>query len=196
MRKLIIIMFCFFFFAVSSFALELQSPRFRIEVGDVEIDKQAEKEVVYTIETLFGQGSLSKFNAQGFLVKKPQPNEGLEFTLSPTLLTIHPPFSAASQNQAIAISVTTQNQSGFFLNFIQEYKLKNLSGQTLDLNYGLTKDGPFYTLPNQNSGDSPTVLNDDNPNQPGSIYFRLIPPTHLQEGTFETILNFIIVPDY
>src|SRR3989344_3981007 len=138
----------------SSSALELRSPRFRLELEKTDIDVTKNKSVVYTIQSLYGSQVFEQFKSKGYVITKQEPDKNLTFSLSPTVVNFSALISGQSQKQEVILSGLTPDEQDFSVSLIQEYLLKNLSGETIDLAYSL-ESSPFRPLPNQNNGDFP-----------------------------------------
>lgn len=188
--EVIIILLVFYFLLLSSnsHALQLQSPRFKIEVNQVDTDFKKEKDL-YTLENVYDKKSFEQFQSDGYLLKTFGNDQGLIFSLSQSLLT----FPSGEKT----ISVSGPQNADYFINLIQEYPVKNMSGQTLDLYYSLSDQDNFRPLPGQNEDNQPAlILSGLNNETHAKIAFQLNPISAQLEGTYETIVDFIATPGY
>ena len=174
-------------------ALEFQSPRFKLEIDNLNIDVAESKPVIYTISSLQGERALKQFKAKGFAVNIPKSEEDLILSLSQSIINFDDVSPGRTLTEGINLSVLTSKEQDFHVTMIQEYPLKNLSGETMDLNFSLD-DSYFRPLPNQNSGDFPTLVLTKKGK--GRIFFKINPPLNQSEGTYETIVQFVAIPNY
>ena len=58
----------YFILYTNSYALQLQSPRFKIEVDRLDIDVKKEKDL-YTLENIYDKKSFEQFQSNGYLLK-------------------------------------------------------------------------------------------------------------------------------
>ena len=178
----------YFILYTNSYALQLQSPRFKIEVDRLDIDVKKEKDL-YTLENIYDKKSFEQFQSNGYLLKTFGKDKELIFSLSQSILA----FPGGEQT----ISVSGPPNADYFINLIQEYPLKNMSGQTLDLYYSLSDTDNFRPLPNQNEDNQPTlILSGFNNETRTKIAFQLNPISTQTEGTYETIVDFIATAGY
>ena len=101
-----------------------------------------------------------------------------------------------THKQEVTLSASTVDNKGFKVSLIQEYPLKNFSGDTIELKYSIFGENIFRSLPNENKGESPTVILNEKDQGSKKINFNIKSPVQGLEGTYETIINFIATPDY
>jgi len=183
----------FLLLTTNSYALELRSPRFKLEVEKTDIDVTKDKSVVYTIQSLYGAQAFEQFKSKGYVITKQEPEINLTFSLSPTVVNFSGLNPGQSQKQEVILSGSTSEEQDFSVSLIQEYLLKNLSGETIDLVYSLD-NAYFRPLPNQNNGDFPSLIMAKKGKT--KISFKLNPRPNQPEGTYETIVDFISIPTY
>ena len=200
-RKVILIFFLtsiFYLLISHSHALELSSPRFRLEAEPPNIDVSKDKLIVYTIQSLQGPQALKQFKAKGYLLNSQGPDKDLIFSLSPSVIYFADRAKNQTSKEEMALSVSRPAELDFWVSFIQEYPLKSLSGETIDLAYSLDSSS-YRPLPNQNKGHSPAlVLTKSAGSSEGKtkIIFKLDPQPNRPEGTYETIVDFVAIPNY
>ena len=177
----------------SSSALELRSPRFRLELEKADIDVSKDKSVVYTIQSLYGSQAFEQFKSKGYVLVNQDPDKNLTFSLSESVINFSGLTPNRSQKGEITLSGSTSDEQDFSVSLIQEYLLKNLSGETIDLAYSL-ESSPFRPLPNQNNDDFPSLIMTNKSKT--KISFKLNPRPNQPEGTYETIVDFVAIPNY
>lgn len=201
MRMILLIFFLasiIYLLTANSLALELSSPRFKIEVEKPNIDISKDKLIVYTIQSLQGPQAFAKFKAKSYLLNSFGQDKDLIFSLYPSVINFADRAKNQTSQEEMELSVSTSEELDYWVNFIQEYPLKNLSGETIDLTYSLDSSH-FRPLPNQNSGDSPgVILTKSAGSSEGKtkIIFKLDPQPDKPEGTYETIVDFVAIPSY
>ena len=183
----------YFLLATNVVALKLSSPRFKLEIDNLNIDVAENKPVIYTISSLQSERALKQFKAKGFAVNIHQSEEDLILSLSQSIINFDNVSPGQSSTEDITLSVLTSKEQDFHVTLIQEYPLKNLSGETMDLNFSLD-NSYFRPLPNQNSGDFPTLVLTKKGK--GRIFFKINPPPNQSAGTYETIVHFVAIPGY
>lgn len=180
-----------------SFALELQSPRFKLEIGKPDIDVKNDKSIIYTIETLYGAHAFDQFKSNGYTIKTERSDKELIFSISQSLISLAN-ISADKLKAEMELTVSTPSDLDYNISLIQEYPLKNFSGETIGLDYSLD-NSYFQPMPNQNLGDFPAVImltKGKSFSGQAKIDFTLNPSPHQSEGTYETIIYFIAIPGY
>ena len=178
----------YFILYTNSYALQLQSPRFKIEVDRLDIDVKKEKDL-YTLENIYDKKSFEQFQSNGYLLKTFGKDKELIFSLSQSILT----FPGGEKT----ISVSGPQNADYFINLIQEYPVKSMSGQTLDLYYSASDQDNFRPLPDQNENNQPALILSGFYNKThAKIAFRLNPVSTQLEGTYETIVDFIATAGY
>lgn len=187
----------YFILYTYSYALELQSPRFQLDVEEIGIDIKKDTSA-HTIESLYDPEALKHFQNVGYFVKNYNIGESLDFSLSPSLITFSNLSSGQEQKEAITLSLPNQNLASYHLSLIQEYPLKSFSGETFALVYSL--DGSnFRPLPNQNKGDPAFAVDFKDKQSPDGllkIWFKPLPPSFPPDATFETIVDFMAIASY
>jgi len=179
-----------------SYALELNSPRFKLDIEKPDIDLNKAKSVVYTIQSLQGEEAFKRFKSNGYIIKSYGPEKDLIFSVSQSIINLGEISPGRSAEEDVVLSVSTSNELDYAVNLIQEYPLKNFSGETLDLNYSLSGDNLTRSLPNQNEGDLPRVIMTKSSNQPVKVTFKLNPAPSQSAGTYETVVDFVAIPGY
>lgn len=186
----------FLLFATCSQALELQSPRFKIEMDEVDIDAKKETDtVVYTVQSLFGPEGYREFKKYGYTINK-RSEQALTFSLSQSLIVFTDVNNGKLIQDQTGFSTSATDQQTADVKLIQEYPLKNFSGDTLILKYSDRYGGYFRQPPNQNTGAPPVSVYSAKSTGSGKLIFNIDTPPHNIEGTFETIINFIATPGY
>lgn len=179
------------------YAIDIESPRFKIEINELNINSEKEKEpAIYTIQSLYGPEIFEQFKSQGYAIPEQEFDKPLVFSLSNSLIN----FSNLASNQIlqekVTFSISSLENPDFKVNLIQEYPLKNFSGGLMDLDYSLGNEDIFRPLPNQNTGESATLILQGKKQDSGRLTFKLNPPSHDLEGTYETVINYIATPGY
>ena len=188
----------YFILYTNSYALELTSPRFKLEAEPPNIDVSKDKLIVYTIQSLQGPQAFKQFKAKGYLLNSQGLDKELTFSLSPSVIYFADRVKNQTSKEEMTLSVSRPAELDFWVSFIQEYPLKKLSGETLDLTYSLDSS-PYRPLPNQNKGDSPAlVLTKSAGDSEGKtkVIFQLASQPNKPEGTYETIIDFVAIPNY
>src|SRR3989344_2077979 len=182
--------------AISSYALELRSPRINIEVKKADIDGTVKNPTDYTIQSLESTQAFKKFISTGYLIITKNPSKDFSISLSPSLLSLSDISAAQSSKSDLTFSITLSDRLEHSLYLIQEYPLKNLAGDTIDLSYSLSSESRTRSLPNQNKGNLPTIILTKPSTKPIQISFNLNPPPTQPVGTYETIIDFVAIPSY
>ncbi|OGK26486.1 hypothetical protein A3D76_02110 [Candidatus Roizmanbacteria bacterium RIFCSPHIGHO2_02_FULL_37_9b] len=185
-----------FLLATNSYALELRSPRFKIEVEKLDIDAIKNVQTIYTIQTQYGSWAYTEFKSEGYVISHEESIKPLTFSLSETLINFADLAKKQIHKEDMVLSASTENSQKISIGLIQEYRLKNFSGETLDLHYSLSGENIFRPLPDQNTGQFPTIILSDTTQGSRKISFKLDTLPHQPEGTYETVVNFIATPDY
>ena len=186
-----------FYLASPSYSVEIQSPRFKIDMDRIDIDSEKELEpAIYTIQSLYGSSGFKEFNSQGYLITHPESDLPLQVSLSNSLINFTALTSKQKIEELIAVSTSIREDKEFNISLIQEYPFKNFSGDTVDLDYSYQDEDLFRPLPNQNKGGLPVIIIGENQvSNPTMLAFRLNSNPNTTEGTYETILNFIATPN-
>src|SRR3989344_8496939 len=85
---LFLLTFSYYLLSTDSFALEIQSPSFKIQVTDISIDENKDTPAVYTLASRYGTKAFNQFNSQGFFVDDQKLDEALVLSIMPSLLTM------------------------------------------------------------------------------------------------------------
>src|SRR3989338_1469590 len=187
----------YFLLTTYSHALELRSPRFKLELEKADIDVIKDKSVVYTIKSLHGAQAFERFKSKGYVITNQDTDKSMTFSLSQSVINFTGLTPDQSQKGEITLSGSIPNEQDFSVSLIQEYLLKNLSGETIDLVYSLDNIY-FRPLPNQNNGDFPSLImakKVKSPDGKTKIFFKLNPRPNQPEGTYETIVDFVAIPN-
>lgn len=176
----------YFLLTVNSHALELQSPRFKLDVEKLDIDVKPDRPTAYTIRSLYGEKALEGFKSGGVVIISRGLDGAFHFSLSQSL--INSPREAD-------LTVSTFGNLDYSISLIQEYPLKNFSGETIDLDFSLDNTH-FRPIPNQNTGEFPATILTNNSEGQIKITFKLNPSPDQPEGTYETVLDFLAIPGY
>ncbi|MBI4225503.1 hypothetical protein HY612_00125 [Candidatus Roizmanbacteria bacterium] len=218
----------------NSIALELQSPRFKLDVENLDLDVKEDKLIVYTIQNLQGVQAFMQFKSKGYAITTNGSDKDMIFSLSQSIVNLGEISPGQSRQGELILSLSTANELDYFVTLIQEYPLKNFSGQTIPATScdgggiicSLSKASPwtsqsaygfgyslsgvnvdsdfinntyFRSMPNQNNGDSPTVImakKGKSSDAEAKITFKLNPPPSQPAGTYETIIDFVAIPGY
>lgn len=214
----------------NSHALELQSPRYQMEVQEIDLNLKQQSSF-YTIESRFGHNWQDFFEVQGYIVKR-APNS-LEVGLSQNLIQLGEIKPTKGSTNTTSLSLLASPQKGYQAYIIQLYPLKNAKGDIISASdcgdnsqkcnislakawisntaygFGYNQSGPnspsdfknstyFRPLPNENRGDFPNLLF-SSPSEKGidqtTITFK-VNASRFLAGTFETVVNFIVLPNY
>lgn len=197
--------------ATISFAANLQSPRYQIDVESLGINVQ-EIPAFYTLSSRFGANWDDLFTTQGYILDIDQNSIGSD--LSENNINLGELKSGTFLQATTSLTVKKSPEKGSRASFIQLYPMKNTNGDIIEptslpkvwtsqsaFGFGYRESGPFShfrPLPNENRGDFPNFLfsslkQDDG--EQAKITFRLNPRPGLA-GSFETVLNFIVLPNY
>lgn len=179
-----------------SYALELESPRFKLDVEKPNIDIDKKKSIIYTIESLQGGQAFKRFKSNDYVIKSRASDDDFIFSLSPSVVDLGEVSPGRNATGEIILSVTSQNDLDYSINFIQEYPLKNLSGDTIPLDFQLEGEKSYRSAPNQNNGGPSTVIMTKNSIQPVKVFFKLNAAPSQTAGTYETIVDFMALPEY
>ena len=182
--------------ATYSSALELRSSRINIEVEKADIDGAVKNPSDYTIQSLETAQAFKKFITTGYFISTKNPSKVFSISLSPSLLSLSDISTAQSNKSDLTFSITLSDRLEHSLYLIQEYPLKNLAGDTIDLSYSLSSESRTRSLPNQNKGNLPTIILTKPSTKPIQISFNLNPPPTQPVGTYETIIDFVAIPSY
>ncbi len=190
----LIIVTCYMFHVTSASAIELNSPRFKIELNEINIQPKVNIETIYTLNSIFGNKGMDNFRKYGYTFAEPADADTINFSLSQSLTT----FIASGNNRQIDktdYSISRVNGGKFSASLLQEYPLINSSGEEIELQYSLNDDTFFRSLPKEDSKQSATMLLSGKEKSEGEINFRLITSADREEGTYDTVLNFIVSPN-
>lgn len=180
----------------TSYAIDLQSPRFKIESGSIDMNEEiSEEAVVYTIESIYGPAEYNEFQSKGLYIKPQLTNDSISLSLSQSLINLTNQPDKKSAVEKIELSSPTDSLHNNKISVLQEYPLKNFTGETLGLEFSEGETSIFRRLPNQNTGDKPAQIFETNLEKTNTIFFRLNSSPNNIEGTYETVVNFIISPD-
>lgn len=220
----------YYLLTTNSHALELQSPRYQLEIENIDINVK-EKPAFYTLGTRFGQNWSDLFNTQGYLIKKGVKT--IVVDLSQNLIDLDELKSGKEARAGTTISILQSPDKGYQISLIQLYLLKNSNGVVIEatrcndgdqtcnsslakkwttssaFGLGYNQSGQntpsdfknasyFRPMPNENAGNLPNSLLfslDGKKRTPTQLTFKLNPPSGLA-GTFETVVNFIVLPNY
>ncbi|MBI4009392.1 hypothetical protein HY357_04100 [Candidatus Roizmanbacteria bacterium] len=171
-------------------AIELESPRFRLELEKLDININKGKTKTYSLASIFGREASNEFLKNG-AVAITASSKSISVLISESLIDL-------AKNQELSLKLEGHSDQDSTLSLIQEYLLKNSSGETIDIKYSLVgKD--LRSLPNQNKGDFPTMILNKTRKKTYSeaeIIFRLDSSTPKKTGTYETTVNFIATSGY
>ena len=219
-----------FLLSTSSHGADLQSPRYRMEVSDIDINLKQQLSF-YTIESRFGPNWQDFYELQGYIVKSPP--DSLKVSLSQNLINLGEIKPTKGFINATSLTLLESPKKGYQAYIIQLYPLKNAKGDIISASecadnrqkcnislakpwisntaygFGYNQSGPnspsdfknstyFRPLPNENRGDFPNFLYSSagkNVSEQTKIIFKVNPPDFLA-GTFETVVNFIVLPNY
>jgi len=179
-----------------SYALELESPRFKLDVEKPNIDIDKKRSIVYTIESLQGAQAFKRFKSNGYVIKSHGSEDDLIFLLSPSIVDLGEISPGRNTTGEITLSVTSLNDLDYNINLIQEYPFKNLSGDTIPLDFLLEGEKSYRSVPNQNNSDPSTVIMTKNSDQPVKIIFNINQAQYQTAGTYETVIDFVAIPSY
>lgn len=186
----------YFILYTNSNALELQSPRFKLEVEKPDIDAKKNRSAIYTLETLHGSQALKEFKSNGYMIKSHGSDKDLIFSVSQSIVNLGEISPGRRAKGDLSLSLSTSNELNYRVSMIQEYPLKNSAGETIQLDYTLAGEKGLRPLPNQNKGDFPTVVMTKSSNQPVKVTFSINPPPSQPAGTYESIIDFVAIPGY
>lgn len=176
------------------YAVELESPRFRLDVDKVDFKVKKPSSGNYSLATRFGKTALKQLQSDGYIVKKLNPVGEISLGVDPSLVTFD------QMTKYAKIDLTASSYNVYYISLIQEYALKNNSGETAQDAINYYKEGKFLVIPNRNKGKLAAGLlfgNSSANSKNYEIKLKLIADSsQLQGQTYETIINFIMLPGY
>lgn len=177
--------FTFYVLRFNVSAVELQSPRFKLEIENLKVDLEKETSSTYSLEQTLGTQAFNEYKTKGYAIKSETLDKTFTFSLSQSLVNL---------NEAADFSVNSNRD--YQVDLIQEYALKSNAGEIIakaPLEYSLASD--FRPLPNQNKGDLPVLILLKDTNK-AKIRYKLNASAAKPEGTYETIVDFTALPSY
>ena len=180
-------------YVTSAYAIELESPRFKIELKNLDINPKETKETIYNLDSLFGNNAQNDFNTSSFISNQSDLNDELSFDLSPSLINFNQLTSTALITP-MEFTANRNNNLGLSVSLIQESPSKSLSGETIGVNYSLNGETKFRRLPSQNAGENQTLIAEGGEKISQKLFFAVDKKAERFEGTYDTVINFIVKP--
>lgn len=181
--------------ATRSLALELHSPRFKLEVEKLNVNVKKEQASIYTLGQTLGKDAFNEFKTNGYTIKTGKSDKNFSFSISDSLLIL----GEVSQGKTLPqiIDLTVDSDIDYQVDLTQEYPLKSLAGEIISgSEFVFSLDSKFRAFPNQNKGDIPAIIISNRRPSRTKIAFKLNIPPAKRAGTYETILDFTALPNY
>ncbi len=121
----------YYLLTTTSHALELQSPQFKLDVGDMNIDSPTSKSVSLTAESTLGKEAYAQFKEFGFSLITSEPSEDFTFGLSQSNINLGEIKGAKTLTGETSFTIKSPNPHRFDITMIQEYPLKNSSDKEI-----------------------------------------------------------------
>ncbi len=203
-KKILTLLFLstlYFLLSTKIIALDLQSPLYHLQTEQTGIDlQQGTQQTTYLIKSTLGEKAYEDFQGRGYFVQTTNQEEPLRQSVSQSLINLGDIAKNVDLTGKTDLSVFSGTDQIYQLSLTEEYSLKNTAGDTLsNLKYNLPTSQNWLNIPNQNAGAPSAALLTNLGNVGGqdiSINFKLNSPGSQSEGTYETILDFVLTPGY